>query len=245
MNKMYSFGGQDPIFRKEVGEYKTIAEQLSIKEEYDLRAAYIVKKHLSQTEENVYQLRSKYSEPIFGSVYVYDMLEKLSECVDPTDTELYCTNQLIHSLQVAEGMEKDNITDEHLILTALIHDIGKLIALVGEFPENIHGPNEPIQINKGLGLENTLMTWNHDEFAYSRLSSYLPDSVAWLVRYHSLRFDLALQCMNDKDNYYYRNFLGLFRMYDLKTKSIFHIPNNNLCAYKFLIEKYFPEKIAF
>jgi hypothetical protein len=238
------FGSTDPVFRKEPGEYMTPEEQAFWRDRYEDEAKRLYKGHFRQSPELSISLRKKYEGPIFGEVYVFDILHRLAECIDPTDTELYCVDQLVHTLQVAEGMEKDGIQDETLILAALVHDLGKLTELAGENPEYINGPNEPIGKNEvGIGLDNIVTTWNHDEFAYQKLKAYLPDHVAWLTRFHSLRFDMSREFMDERDARYYHDYLGLFRKYDLGTKSVYYLPKKRLRDYKPLITKFFPEKI--
>jgi predicted HD phosphohydrolase len=239
-----TFGSSDPLFRKEPGEYPTKEEQNMWRDEYERRAKELHKGHFRQDPELALSLREKYKVPIFGKMKVYDALRMLAECIDPTDTELYCVDQLIHTLQVANGMEDDGITDESLIVAALIHDLGKITELVGEKPEYVNGPNEPIGKNEpGCGLDNAIFTWNHDEFAYEKLKDHVPAHVAWLLRYHSLRFDMCRELMDERDNEYYDKYLGIFRKYDLGTKSIFKIPPKRLENYRDLIEKHFPEEI--
>ncbi len=239
-----NFGASDPIFRKEVGEYLTQDQQRDVRIRFDKKAKALFEKRFTQDVATVEMLRSKYKTPIFGEMYMYDALLRLGECVDPTDTELYCTSQLVHCLQVAESMEKSGVTDETLILAALIHDLGKLTDLVGEVPEYVNGPNEPVGNNIiGCGLDNTMIMWNHDEFAYERIKDYVPDHVSWIVRYHSLRFDVAQDFMDSRDWAYYDQYLSVFRKYDLGTKSTFYYPDKKLSDYRDLIEKYFPKKI--
>lgn len=240
-----SFGSKDPVFRKEAHEYKTLSQQEEIKRAFDERARAITLQHFEQTPEDVLLLRDRYKKAVFGEMSISDALRKLSECVDATDTELYCTNQMIHCLQVAEGMEKDGIKDETLILAALVHDMGKLAEFGGAKPHLVNCPNEPVGTNKpGCGLDNTIITWNHDEFAYQRIRDYVPEHVSWLVRYHSLRFDKAEQFMDEKDRKYHDSYLSLFRKYDLGTKSVFHLPEKKVADYEPLLNKYFPQKIV-
>ncbi|WP_137136462.1 inositol oxygenase family protein [Rhizobium sp. FKY42] len=238
------FGSSDPLFRKEPGEYMTADEQAVWRIAYEDRAKTLYQGHFRQSPEIASELRRKYERPIFGRVKIIDVLRRLGECVDPTDTELYLVNQLIHTLQVACGMEEDGIEDETMILAALVHDLGKVTELAGEKPEYVNGPNEPIGLNvPGCGLDNVLTTWNHDEFAWQRVREYVPDHVAWLVRYHSLRFGMCHQFMDERDWSYHDKYLGVFRKYDLGTKSIFQLPKKRLDDFMPILDKYFPEPI--
>jgi predicted HD phosphohydrolase len=238
------FGATDPLFRKEPGEYMTGEEQAYWRERYEAQAKELYAGHFRQTPELALELRAKYAAPVFGKVKVFDLMHRLAECIDPTDTELYCVDQLVHTLQVAEGMELDRIDDEGLLLAAVLHDLGKVTELLGEKPEYINGPNEPIGENvPGCGLDNIVTTWNHDEFAYQKLRDHVPDYVGWLIRFHSLRFDMSRPFMDDRDHDYYDRYLGVFRKYDLGTKSIYKLPKKRLADYRGLIEKHLPEPI--
>jgi predicted HD phosphohydrolase len=238
------FGSSDPIFRKEPGECMSAEEQTRWRNAYESRAKHLYKDHFRQTRETALGLREKYASTVFGRVTVFDILRRLSECIDETDTELYCVNQLVHTLQVADGMEQDGIKDESMILAALLHDLGKVTGLLGEKPEYVNGPNEPIgQHQPHCGLDNVVTTWNHDEFAYQKIKGHVPDHVAWLVRFHSLRFDMCRELMDERDSNYYERYLGLFRKYDLGTKSVFNLPPKTLADYETLISKFFPEPI--
>jgi hypothetical protein len=189
-------------------------------------------------------LNKKYSNSVFGKIKVWDAIEKLSIVIDPTDKELYGVSQFIHTIQVLESMENDKIEDEYFIIGAIIHDLGKLLLLTDEDPANIVCNNTIIGNYKPeSGLDNCIFQWNHDEYAYLKFKDYLPENISWLIRYHSIRLDLNLEIMNDKDRMWYNKYLVPFRKYDKSTKSIFNIPNINIKRYQKLIEKYFPNPV--
>ena len=99
---------------------------------------------LARLEEQVTALRAKYARPVFGLVNTWDLLEQLGGCVDPADPVLYGASQQLHALQVLTAMEADGVKDPVLLAAALIHDVGKLLLLAGEAPENVVGPTAPI-----------------------------------------------------------------------------------------------------
>ena len=66
------------------------------------RSKAIERRHRAQTLFHVDALRARYREPVFGRVRVWDLVERLAQCVDPTDCRLFCTNQQIHVLQILE-----------------------------------------------------------------------------------------------------------------------------------------------
>ncbi len=219
-----------------------VRERLAFSE----RAKAIIEQHRAQTAETVKALERKYSAPVLGKVQVWDLLERLSQCVDPTDSGLYGTSQLVHVLQVLEAMEDDGITDRDLHLAALVHDIGKLLLLHGETPDNVVCMNTPIgEYPAGVGLENCVLQWNHDEFAYSRLTGHVPDHVAWLVRYHSVMLGECAPLMNARDRDWAQRYLVPFQKYDQSSKSPYEVPRKSLADYRELIEELFPQPILF
>ncbi len=205
----------------------------------------IVKRHFLQTKEAVLALKKKYEKPIFGKIKMTNLLKLLGECVDPGDTRLGGVSQLTHLLQVAEAMENDGVSDSDLLIAALTHDIGKVLLLTDEDPENVICMNKPIgEYKKGIGLDNCFFQWNHDEFAYSRLKDYLPDHISWLIRYHSILIPEAEPYMDQRDREYYEKYLILFRKYDQDFKSVYRIPKKKLIDYADLIDSYFPKEIV-
>lgn len=219
-------------------------QQQKLQKNYIDQARLISDRHRQQTAETVAALKQKYENPIVGKVTVWSQVERLAQCVDPTDSKLYCTNQQIHVLQILEGMERDGITDKDLILLALIHDIGKVLLLANEAPENVVDFNVPIgDYPEGVGLDNCIFQWNHDEFGYSRLKDYVPDHLAWLVRYHSIRIDDCLPYMDERDRAYTEKYLRVFAKYDHGTKSFYHLPKKRIEHYRDVIEEAFPQPI--
>lgn len=122
---------------------------------YFRNAARILKRHSAQTVEDVAGLRRKYQTPIFGKIGVWELVQKLALCIDPSDGRLFCTSQLVHVFQILDEMEADGVADDEFILAALVHDLGKVLLLVGERPENVVGFNDPIGTHEpGCGLHN-------------------------------------------------------------------------------------------
>ena len=118
----------------------------------------------------------------FGCIPVWEAIEMLGRCIDPTDCRLFGASQHLHVLQILDAMENEGTASEEFVLAALLHDLGKVLLITGEMPENVVCMNDPIAAPAaGAGLDNGDLQWNHDEFAWSRLRSYLPDPVAWLI----------------------------------------------------------------
>ena len=104
---------------------------------------------------------------VLGKFRVWDLIEKLALCVDPTEIRLLCTSQYMHVCQLIRGMERDGELDDTMLLTALLHDLGKVAMLAGEAPENVVCLIEPIEaVEPGSGLDNAIFQFGHDEIAY-------------------------------------------------------------------------------
>jgi hypothetical protein len=179
-------------------------------------------------------------------VRVWDLLERLAQCIDPSDGRLFGASQLVHVLQMLEAMRADGLDDPDFVLAALVHDLGKTLLLTDEDPANVVcmtapvGPHEP-----GVGLDNVLLQWNHDEFGWSRLRDLVPEPIAWLVRYHSIDEATCVPLMDDCDRGYYERYWKPFAHYDHETKSAFRLPATRLDDYRELVEEAFPKPIAF
>lgn len=238
------FGSQDVVFCKEAGEYQSAEVQEEHRRRFDETAKALVVRRAAQDFDTAEHLKSKYASPLIGKIRIYDALLMLGACVDETDTELYCVSQLTHTLQVAEAMLDDGVTDKTLVLTALLHDLGKLPLLFGESPEHVNGRVSPLcPALPGVGLAEVALPWGHDEFAYQRLKGHVPDHVAWLIRYHSLDFKIAGPFMDEGDHRYHQAYLNRFRAYDLGSKSMFKLPRRMLSDYQPLLDTFFPDPI--
>lgn len=209
-------------------------------------ADLILENHDKQTLSDARALSEKYQESVFGHVPVWELIEKLALCIDPTDKILRTTTQYHHTLQVIEAMETAGVSDPDMYLAALLHYLGKLLLLTDEKPENIVCLNKPIgEYESGTGLKNVVFQWNHDEFVYSRFRGLVPRPVEWLLRYHSIRVPLCRQLMDEEDEELFERYFQPFRRFDQGSKSASHIPAVNTQKYRTLIEQAFPEPVAF
>lgn len=144
---------------------------------------------------------------------VWEAMEFLNNLVDDSDPDTDAT-QIEHLLQTAEAIRADG-HPRWLILTGMLHDLGKILCLWGEpqwavvgdtypvgcafspkivfaefFAENpdSHSPEfaGPTGIyEEGCGFDNVVMSWGHDEYAYQVLGRYLPREAGYILRYHS------------------------------------------------------------
>ncbi|MBO9618267.1 MAG: inositol oxygenase [Niabella sp.] len=140
----------------------------------------------------------------------FDFLNELVDDSDP-DTDL---DQLQHLLQTSEAIRRDGHPD-WMVLTGLMHDMGKVLCLFGEpqwavvgdtfpvgcaysdkivypefFKNNPDYANDLYQSEYGVytpncGLRNVTMSWGHDEYVYQMLKNYLPEEGLYMLRYHS------------------------------------------------------------
>jgi inositol oxygenase len=102
-----------------------------------------------------------------------------------------------------------------MVLTGLMHDMGKVLCLFGEpqwavvgdtfpvgcafsnkivYPEffalnpDSSNPKYNTQLGiyqEGCGLRNVTMSWGHDEYVYQMMKDYLPEPALYMLRYHS------------------------------------------------------------
>ena len=226
---------------------KSAPETTTPRQRFKARGLAIEERHRRQTKEDVRALKAKYESAILGKFRVWDLIEKLSLCIDPTDNQLGVTSQYLHVCQIVQVMERDDELDETMLLTALLHDLGKVALLAGEAPENVLCFTEPVEEREPeAGLDNVLFQFGHDEIAYSRIKDHVPPHVAWLVRYHSMLVGKAEKYMSRQDREYAQKYLTKFSRYDHGTKSTAFLPTEmTLERHRDFIESRFPHPILF
>ena len=140
----------------------------------------------------------------------FDFLNQLVDDSDP-DTDL---DQFQHLLQTSEAIRTDGHPD-WMVLTGLMHDMGKVLCLFGEpqwavvgdtfpvgcafsdkiiyhefFKDNPDTYDERYNSKYGVyepncGLRNIHMSWGHDEYVYHMMKDHLPEGGLYMLRYHS------------------------------------------------------------
>ncbi|KAM3232872.1 inositol oxygenase 1 [Capsicum annuum] len=92
--------------------------------------------HLNQTFDFVKKMRAKYAKLDKAEMSIWQCCELLNDVVDDSDPDLD-EPQIQHLLQSAEAIRKDYPDEDWLHLTALIHDLGKVLLLpsFGELPQ--------------------------------------------------------------------------------------------------------------
>jgi inositol oxygenase len=178
----------------------------SVKEFYRLNHTY-------QTFDFVQQKRSEFLSLNRRRMGVWEAMEFLNTLVDDSDPDTDLS-QIQHLLQTAEAVRADG-HPRWLILTGLIHDLGKILCLFDEPQWAVVGDTFPVGCaysekivfheffrdnpdwdhpqyrtplgiyREHIGLDNVFMSWGHDEYLYHVVKDYLPDEALYPIRYHS------------------------------------------------------------
>ena len=123
-------------------------------------------------------------------------------------------SQIEHLMQCSEAIRAEG-HPRWMILTGLVHDLGKILCLFGEpqwavvgdtfpvgcayseaivfpefFAENPDSNVPEYQTSTGIytekcGLDNVHLSWGHDEYLYHVVKDYLPPEALAMIRYHS------------------------------------------------------------
>jgi len=169
--------------------------------------------HTYQTREFVLRKKKEYIGTRRRSMTVWEALEYLNILVDDSDPDTDLS-QIEHNLQTAEAIRADG-HPRWMILTGLIHDLGKILCLFGEPQWAVVGDTFPVgcawsdkivfheffrdnpdsqvpeyQTRLGVyeenaGLDNVDMSWGHDEYLYHIVKDRLPEPALYMIRYHS------------------------------------------------------------
>ncbi len=201
VRRRYSQDRETDSYRDYEGE-----EHAAVREFYALNHRY-------QTVDFGRRQREKYLPLNRCRMTVWEAIEELTKIVDESDpdTEL---PQIVHAMQTAEAIRQDG-HPRWLILTGLIHDLGKVLCLFGEPQWAVVGDTFPVGCRfseaivlhrffaenpdsadpryttehgiyePGCGLDKVLMSWGHDEYLYCVIKDYLPLPAQYIIRYHS------------------------------------------------------------
>ncbi len=231
--------------------------------------------HRYQTVNFVLKKKEEYSALQKKRLSIWDAFHYLDTLVDESDPDLSLP-QSYHALQTAEALRNDG-QPRWLILTGLIHDLGKILTLFGEpqwavvgdtfpvgcayanavafhdyFNDNPDKQNDLYQTKYGIykpgcGLRNVHMSWGHDEYLYYVVKNYLPESAAYIIRYHSFyaaHCDGAYTYLMDDYDKEMLAWVGLFNKYDLYSKSSNQLDmQEHYSYYAALVAEYFPDII--
>lgn len=169
--------------------------------------------HTYQTYDFVMNKRAEYLKFDKKKMNIWEAFDFLNLLVDDSDPDTDL-DQFQHLLQTAEAIRNDGHPD-WMVLTGLLHDMGKVLCLFGEpqwavvgdtfpvgcaysdkvvypefFKNNPDFSNEKYNTKYGAytpncGLRNVNMSWGHDEYVYQMMKDYLPESGLYMLRYHS------------------------------------------------------------
>ncbi|KAL8458425.1 hypothetical protein ACS0TY_036080 [Phlomoides rotata] len=115
--------------------------------------------HINQTYDFVKRMREKYGKLERVEMSIWECCELLNEVVDESDPDLD-EPQIEHLLQTAEAIRKDYPHQDWLHLTALIHDLGKVLLLpsFGELPQwAVVGDTYPV----GCAFDESIVHHKH------------------------------------------------------------------------------------
>jgi len=169
--------------------------------------------HTHQTREFVQARKRQYGAKTRGEMGIWEALDYLNTLVDESDPDTDLS-QIEHNLQTAEAIRKDG-HPRWMVLTGLLHDLGKVLCLYGEpqwavvgdtfpvgcawsdkivFPEFFRdNPDSKVPAyqtrlgvyEEGCGLDKVDLSWGHDEYLYQVMKPYLPEEGLYMIRYHS------------------------------------------------------------
>lgn len=169
--------------------------------------------HQNQTLAFVLEKKREFVPRTKRTMGVWEAMEFLNTLVDDSDPDTDLS-QIEHLLQCAEAIRADG-HPRWMILTGLIHDLGKILCLFGEpqwavvgdtfpvgcrysdtivFPE-FFADNPDSQVAEyqtecgiyqpNIGLDQVHLSWGHDEYLYHVVKEYLPEEGLAMIRYHS------------------------------------------------------------
>ena len=169
--------------------------------------------HTHQTHAFGQEKRKEYLGRKRLEMGVWEALEYLNQLIDDSDPDTDLS-QAQHLLQTAEGIRAAG-HPRWMILTGLMHDLGKVLCLWGEpqwavvgdtfptgcafsdknvFPEffaaNPDSQNPAYATANGIyepgcGFDQVQMSWGHDEYIYHVCKGHLPEEGLAMLRYHS------------------------------------------------------------
>lgn len=169
--------------------------------------------HANQTRDFARAKKAQYGALNKSKMGIWEALDYLNTLVDDSDPDTDLS-QIEHNLQTSEAIRKDG-HPRWMVLTGLIHDLGKVLCLYGEPQWAVVGDTFPVGCaysdkivfpeffkdnpdsrvpdyqtrtgvySEGCGLDKVDLSWGHDEYLYQAVKDYLPDEALYMIRYHS------------------------------------------------------------
>ncbi|GKV11834.1 hypothetical protein SLEP1_g23053 [Rubroshorea leprosula] len=118
----------DGFVTPEINSYGHTFRDYNVGERQKIVEEFYRTQHINQTYDFVKRMREEYSKLNRMEMSVWECCELLNEVVDDSDPDLD-EPQIQHLLQSAEAIRKDYPDEDWLQLTALIHDLGKVLIL--------------------------------------------------------------------------------------------------------------------
>ena len=169
--------------------------------------------HTHQTLAFVLEKKHQYLSKSRRRMSIWEAMEFLNTLVDDSDPDTDLS-QIEHLMQCAEAIRAEG-HPRWMVLTGLIHDLGKILCLFGEPQWAVVGDTFPVgcrfsdkivfpeffadnpdsrvpeyQTTEGnysphCGLDQVHLSWGHDEYLYHVVKDYLPEEGLAMIRYHS------------------------------------------------------------
>jgi inositol oxygenase len=169
--------------------------------------------HTNQTRDFVLRKKAEYLPLNKRRMSIWEAMEYLNTLVDDSDPDTNLS-QIEHLLQTSEAIRRDG-RPRWMVLTGLIHDLGKILCLNGEPQWAVVGDTFPVGCaysdkivypeffsanpdsrdaryqtplgvyEEGCGLDKVDLSWGHDEYLYHVVKDYLPEEALYMIRYHS------------------------------------------------------------
>lgn len=169
--------------------------------------------HALQTFDFATTKKREYGALTKGRMGIWAKLEFLSSLVDESDPDTDLS-QVAHAMQSAEAARRDG-REDWFVLTAFIHDLGKVLCSYGEEQWAVVGDTFPVGCahsdrivfpqffeanadskdpryntrlgvySEGCGFSKIQMSYGHDEYLYDVTKAFLPEPAQYMIRYHS------------------------------------------------------------
>jgi inositol oxygenase len=169
--------------------------------------------HANQTLAFVLEKKREYLAKSRREMGIWEAMEYLNTLVDDSDPDTDLS-QIEHLMQCSEAIRADG-HPRWMIVTGLVHDLGKILCLFGEPQWAVVGDTFPVGCrysdkvvfpeffadnpdsrvpeyqtpegiySPGCGLDNVHLSWGHDEYLYHVVKDYLPEEGLAMIRYHS------------------------------------------------------------
>ncbi|KAI8138274.1 inositol oxygenase [Fennellomyces sp. T-0311] len=220
-------------------ETKHFYEDIKAEKTHPSVVAFLQENHEKQTYEYVQKMKLEYGKLDKAHMSLWDMLLLLDNI--KLDSNTVQLQQKVHAFQIAESMRREG-RPRWMIMTSLIHDLGKYMYLLGErqwtvvgetfpvgckfssriayphfFEGNPDSKNARYATKYGIyephcGLDKVDFSFGHDEYMYMVCKDYLPQEALYIIRYHSF-----YSCLLEGDYTYLLNEHDIKMMEYVKT----------------------------